>query len=58
MVDYRRMPKPGKEYLMSESRVIVKIGTEYWAVELGQTLAQKYRLNPEQLPEQLAKLIK
>jgi hypothetical protein len=38
--------------------VIVKIGTEYWAVERGQTLAQKYRLSPGQLPEQLAKLIK
>lgn len=56
MVDYRPMPKPGNEALLSYSRVILKIGTEYWAVERGQTLADKYRLKLEQLPENLPKL--
>jgi hypothetical protein len=43
--------------LKSFSRVILKIGTEYWAIERGKTLADKYRLAPEQLPEQLAKWV-
>ncbi len=58
MVDYRPLPMPGNEALLSFSRVILKIGAEYWAVERGKTLAEKYRLAPEQLPEQLVKLVK
>ena len=50
LVDYRPLPAPGNEVLKSFSRVILKIGTEYWAVERGKTLAEKYRLKPEQLP--------
>lgn len=57
MVDYRPMPLPGDPVLKSFSRVILKIGTEYWAIERGKTLADKYRLAPEQLPEHLAKLV-
>lgn len=53
MVDYRPMPLPGNEALKSFSRVILQIGAEYWAVERGQTLAEKYKLLPEQLPENL-----
>lgn len=56
MVDYRALPMPGNEALQSFSRVIVKIGNEYWAVERGKTLADRYRLKPDQLPEQLSKL--
>lgn len=53
MVDYRPMPFPDKPYLRSDSRAIVQIGSEYWAVERGRTLADKHRLSPEQLPASL-----
>lgn len=56
MVDYRALPMPGKEALQSFSRVILKIDNEYWAIERGQTLADKYRLAPELLPPSLSKL--
>jgi len=56
MVDYRTMPKAGNELLQAFSRVIVRIGEEYWAIETGKTLGQKYRLGPEQLPAALARL--
>jgi hypothetical protein len=56
MVDYRPLPMPGKVGLLSHSRVILKIGSDYFAVERGQSLAEKYRLTPEQLPEGLARL--
>ncbi|MFO1497709.1 MAG: hypothetical protein U1G07_04830 [Verrucomicrobiota bacterium] len=55
MVDYRPLPMPGNEALQSFSRVILKIGDEFWAVEKGQTLADKRRLTPDQLPSALAK---
>jgi hypothetical protein len=54
VIDYRRMPKAGKQFLDADSRAIVRIGEEYWALEVGKTLAQKYRLNPDQLPDSLA----
>lgn len=54
-VDYRSLPSPGKEFLRSDSRVIVRIGAEYWAIERGRTFADKHRLNPDQLPAELAK---
>ncbi len=56
VVDYRTLPMPGNPDLASNSRVILKIGSEYWAIEQGQTLADKRRLTPEQLPPQLPKL--
>jgi hypothetical protein len=56
MVDYRPLPFPGSTGLTSFSRVILKIGNEYWAVERGQTLADKRRLAAEQVPESLPKL--
>ena len=55
-VDYRLMPYPGKAGLNSHSRVIVKIGPDFWAVERGQTLADKRRLTNEQLPKKLSQL--
>jgi hypothetical protein len=39
--------------ILSSSRVIVKVGPDYWAIELGQDIAQKRRLAREQLPEPL-----
>ncbi|HKQ39334.1 MAG TPA: hypothetical protein VJ063_14745 [Verrucomicrobiae bacterium] len=56
MVDYRRMPMPGTVGLESYSRVIVKIGSDFYAIEHGKTLADKYKLPPNDWPEQLAKL--
>ena len=56
MVDYRPLPMPDNAGLQSFSRVIVKIGNEYWAVERGKTLADRHRLKPEELPAQLSKL--
>lgn len=54
MVDYRPLPMPGNETLKSFSRVILKIGSEYWAIERGRALSEKYKLTPENLPPQLA----
>jgi hypothetical protein len=56
MVDTRPLPRLDRVGVQSFSRVIVQIGAEYWAVELGQTLADKYKLAPEQLPEKLTRL--
>lgn len=56
MIDYRTMPKSGSELLQAFSRVIVRIGDEYWAIETGKTLGQKYRLESDQLPPALARL--
>lgn len=54
MVDYRPMPMPGREIVQSESRVILRFGDEYWAIERGRTLAEKRKLAPQQLPRELA----
>lgn len=56
MIDYRPLPSVGNEVLKSFSRVIVRIGSEYWAIERGKTLADKHRLTPSQLPASLSKL--
>jgi hypothetical protein len=53
MVDQRSMPDPGKPELLSPSRLILRIGQQYYAVELGQTLDEKNRLAPHQLPRSL-----
>ncbi|MBM3837737.1 MAG: hypothetical protein FJ398_07190 [Verrucomicrobia bacterium] len=55
-VDYRARPMPGKPGLLSFARVILKIGPDFWAVEHGQTLADKYQLNADALPSDLAKV--
>ncbi|MFW6154989.1 MAG: hypothetical protein ACOC95_07230 [Planctomycetota bacterium] len=49
-VDYRPMPTPGDPEVLSPSRAILKINNRYYAVELGQTLAQKRVLNSDDLP--------
>ena len=51
-VDYRPLPLPRAPELMSHSRIILKIGDEFWAVERGQTLAEKRKLEPGQWPAQ------
>ena len=55
MIDYRKMPFPKKPALLSQSRVILAIGEEYWAIERGNTLADRHKLATEQLPANLAK---
>jgi hypothetical protein len=53
-IDYRPIPMPGNEFLRSDSRVILKIGTNYFAIERGRTLAEKRKLAVDQLPAGLA----
>ena len=55
MIDYRQMPFPEKPALLSQSRVILSIEDDFWAIERGNTLADKHKLAPEKLPERLAK---
>jgi len=55
MIDYRQMPFPKKPTLLSQSRVIVSIGDDFWAIERGNTLADIHKLSVEQLPKHLAK---
>ncbi len=56
MVDYRSLPMHGNPLLNSFSRVILRINDEFWAIDHGKTMADKYPLAPEQLPERLSKL--
>ncbi|MBI2946415.1 MAG: hypothetical protein HYY23_02140 [Verrucomicrobia bacterium] len=55
-VDYRPRSMPGKPGLLSFARVILKIGADFWAVEHGQTLAEKYQLSADALPSDLVKM--
>jgi len=52
-VDYRPMPSKANPKLLSPSRVILKVGPDYFAVELGENLADKRRLPNGMLPEQI-----
>ena len=56
MIDYRSLPMPGRETVQSESRVILRVGQEFWAIDRGQTLGDKHLLKPDQLPQELAKV--
>jgi len=56
MVDYRAMPFPEQPQFLSYSRVIIQIGPGYWAVELGHSLRQRYRLKAGQFPPGLSSL--
>ena len=49
-VDYRPMPMPGNESLRSDSRVIIKVGSDYFTIERGKTLADLRKLPREQWP--------
>ncbi len=55
-VDYRAVPHPSKPGLQSHSRVILRIDGAFWAVERGQTLAEKRALTTDQLPADFSKL--
>jgi hypothetical protein len=52
-VDYRTLPSRSRPLINSYSRLIMKSGDDYWAVEKGSTLAERYRLEPDQLPDLL-----
>jgi hypothetical protein len=56
MIDYRLLPLPKKPEILSGSRVVIQIGSEYYAVELGQSLADKRTLADAELPPGLPKL--
>lgn len=53
MVDYRPMPMPGREIVQSESRVILRLGDDFWAIDRGRTLADKRKLVGLQVPQEL-----
>ena len=55
MIDYRQIPFPKKPDLLSQSRVILSIKNNYWAIERGNTMADIYKLTLEQLPQKLIK---
>jgi hypothetical protein len=56
LVDYRMLPLPKKPEILSGSRVILQIGTDYYAVELGQSLTDKRALTDAELPPGLPRL--
>jgi hypothetical protein len=49
-VDYRSLPSSRNPLLKSDSRLILKAGSDYYAVERGATLAEKRKLAPGQWP--------
>jgi hypothetical protein len=49
-VDYRKLPLPDNPEILSQSRVILKIGADYFAVELGGTLDRKYLVKKDRMP--------
>jgi hypothetical protein len=53
MVDYRELPHPDEPELLSGSRVILKFGREYWAVERGQFVSGRRPLRSSELPRAL-----
>ncbi|MCX5682976.1 MAG: hypothetical protein NT049_04750 [Planctomycetota bacterium] len=58
MVDYRVLPLPKNPEILSGSRVVLLIGSEYYAVELGQSLADKRTLAAGEVPPGLPKIEK
>jgi hypothetical protein len=56
LVDYRPLPDPENPEVLSTSRVVLRIDSEYYAVELGACLEQKYRLDADRLPPGLPSL--
>lgn len=55
LIDYRPLPAPGNPSLLSHSRVILRIGSDFWAIERGQSLADKRKLVPSEIPDSLAR---
>jgi hypothetical protein len=58
LVDYRVLPSPRNPEILSGSRVVLRVGNEYYAVELGQSLADKRTLADRDLPPGVPKLEK
>lgn len=52
-IDERPLPAAGKPGLLSYRRLILRLGDDYWAIETGQNLEDRRRLNPEELPPSL-----
>ena len=52
-VDYREIPMPGKPTISSYSRVILRNGASYYAVELGQKLSERRVIQPSDMPPSL-----
>jgi len=50
MIDYRLMPYPDDKNMFSQSRLVLRIGNDYWAVERGWELSQRYKLSGERVP--------
>jgi len=55
MVDYRSIPRPDNPLLQSSSRMILRIGADYFAIERGRTLAEKRKLGAADLPPSLVR---
>jgi hypothetical protein len=55
-IDYRNLPSPGNDFLRSDSRVILRVGPDYFAVDRGRTLAEKYKMPTDQLPKELVQV--
>jgi hypothetical protein len=55
-VDVRSLPSPGNPEVPSPSRVILRIASDYYAVELGQALTEKRPLPAADLPPDLPPL--
>lgn len=55
MVDYRSIPRPDNPILQSSSRIILRIGADYFAIERGRTLADKRKLSAAELPPTLVR---
>ena len=53
MVDYRMLPDPDKPELLSPARVIVRIDSDYWAIEGNQYITAKRILKGADLPPEL-----
>ena len=54
LIDYRPLPDPSNPLLQSYSRLILRIGQDYWAIERGKTFADKRKLTEAELPPPLA----
>ena len=55
MVDNRRMRHPKKPTVFSTGRLLLKFGTHYWAVELGDRLSAGRYMTGGDLPKPLQK---
>ncbi len=56
MVDYRHLPLPDKPDLSSWGRMILLVGRQYFAVELGKAVRDRYALSGDRLPPGLPAL--